>query len=122
MKNLSSFFVSYLFIFFSICFISDAHSQGMGINPSGNPPNSSAGLDIDFTNKGLLIPRLSTSQRTAITSPANGLLVYDTDIKAFFYFEGTQWTQIGTASSSTSTMDFSFTSNKSTSTVGTGYN
>jgi len=52
----------------------------VGINPSGNPVDSSAGLDVDFSDKGLLIPRvalLSASDATTIASPATSLLVYN---------------------------------------------
>lgn len=43
-------------------------------------PNSSAQLDLQATTKGFLVNRLTTSQKTAISSPANGLQVYDTDL------------------------------------------
>jgi hypothetical protein len=35
----------------------------------------------------MLVPRLTTIQRNAVVSPAQGLLVYDTDVQCFFYFE-----------------------------------
>ncbi|MCF6367125.1 MAG: hypothetical protein L3J35_13120 [Bacteroidales bacterium] len=50
-------------------------------------PVNSAALQIESTNKGLLIPRLSTSQKNAISSPANALLVFDTDLQAFSYYD-----------------------------------
>lgn len=58
------------------------YAQNVGINPSGATPNASAGLDVDFTNKGILIPRVSltsTTDVTTIASPANSLLVYNTN-------------------------------------------
>jgi len=48
-------------------------------------PNFSSALDITSTDKGLLIPRMTTSQRNAIISPANGLFVYNTDSDEFQY-------------------------------------
>ncbi|GAB4201730.1 MAG: hypothetical protein Fur0023_06610 [Bacteroidia bacterium] len=57
------------------------YSQNIGINATGTPPNSSAGLDVDFTNKGLLIPRVALASSTdaaTIPSPATSLLVYNT--------------------------------------------
>jgi hypothetical protein len=59
--------------------------------------NSSAMLDVKSLTKGLLIPRLTTAQRTAIVSPANSLLVYDSDISAYFYWTGSSWMKIGTS-------------------------
>ena len=54
----------------------------------------SAMLDVKSTSKGLLIPRLTSSQRTNIVSPAAGLLVYDSDLDVFYYFDGTVWINI----------------------------
>ncbi len=56
-------------------------------------PDNSAVLELDATDKGLLITRVSTVQRLAITTPARGLLVYDTDTDNFWFFDGTQWVQ-----------------------------
>src|ERR1051326_2861327 len=63
-------------------FSSHMYAQNVGINPNGIAPNASAGLDVDFTNKGILIPRVSLSSTTDVTtiaSPANSLLVYNTN-------------------------------------------
>ena len=49
-------------------------------------PDTSAALDITSTTKGLLIPRMTVNQRLAIASPVAGLLVYQTDRKAGFYY------------------------------------
>lgn len=48
-------------------------------------PNASAKLDVASTDKGLLIPRMTATQRGNIATPANGLLVYQTDAIAGFY-------------------------------------
>ena len=52
-------------------------------------PNPSAALDIVSTSQGILIPRMTTAQRTAITTPAEGLLVYDTTLKCISQNAGT---------------------------------
>lgn len=49
-------------------------------------PNPSAAVDIASTDKGLLIPQMTAAQRTAITNPATGLLVIQTDGTAGFYY------------------------------------
>lgn len=54
-------------------------------------PAASALLDVDASagnNKGMLVPRLTSLQRLAILSPANSLLVFDTDSACFFYWNG----------------------------------
>jgi hypothetical protein len=48
-------------------------------------PDASAKLDISSTTKGLLTPRMTSTQRAAISSPANGLLIYQTDAPTGFY-------------------------------------
>ena len=57
-------------------------------------PNASSVLDIASVTKGMLAPRMTTAQRIAITSPAESLLVYDTDLKAFYYYSATAWIPI----------------------------
>ena len=52
---------------------------------------ASAMLDVKSTDKGMLVPRLSTTQRINISSPVEGLFVYDTDLKKFYFFDGTNW-------------------------------
>jgi len=52
-------------------------------------PDNSAVLDINSSDKGLLIPRMSLQQRNAINNPADGLMVYQTGDKGgFYFFEG----------------------------------
>jgi len=70
-------------------------AQNVGINETGANPDASAMLDINTSNKGLLIPRLSKAQKSLIASPANGLLVYQTDdTVGFWYFEQTKWVPV----------------------------
>jgi len=55
-------------------------SQGqVGINTTGSQPDPSAGLDVNFTNKGFLPPRMTYDQRKALVNPVDGLLVYCTN-------------------------------------------
>ena len=75
-----------------IILASHAHSligQNVGIGTLA--PDESAMLDISATDKGMLVPRLSSAQRTAISSPANGLLVFDTDTGSFWFYQGSAW-------------------------------
>jgi hypothetical protein len=64
-------------------------------------PNASAKLEIASTDKGLLIPRMTSAQRGLISLPANGLLVYQTDgVIGFYVNSGTSaspsWLRINT--------------------------
>lgn len=70
-------------------------AQGMSINTTGSAADGSAMLDVTSTTQGMLVPRMTSSQRTLISSPATGLLVYQTDATAGFYFyNGTAWTSL----------------------------
>jgi hypothetical protein len=68
-------------------------AQSVGINT--NTPHASALLDISSTSKGLLAPRMTTAQRTAISNPAKGLLLYDTDFNSLYHYNGSAWAAVG---------------------------
>jgi hypothetical protein len=75
-------------------------AQGVKIGNNTNAADASAMLDVESTNKGLLVPRMTESQRDAIGSPATGLLVFQTDITpGFYYWDGTVWQALGAVSS-----------------------
>ncbi len=57
-------------------------------------PHTSALLDLQSTSKGLLIPRMTTSQRNSIGTIAKGLVVYDSTIKTFMFHDGTAWQEV----------------------------
>lgn len=80
--------------------------QNVGIGTSS--PNTSALLDLTSTNKGLLIPRVTQTQRNNIVTPAVGLLVYQTDnTTGFYYYNGSSWQTIGTGGGGGLTLPFS---------------
>ena len=65
----------------------------VGINT--NTPEASAALDVTSTEGGILIPRLTETQRDAITSPATGLMIFQTDqMTGFYFFDGAAWAQL----------------------------
>ncbi len=72
----------------------------VAINTSGSDPDGSAMLDVQSTSQGLLIPRMSASDRDGISSPATGLTVYVTDDNSFYYYDGTSWIQLQQAGKS----------------------
>lgn len=90
-------FISSIFIS-SILVSADCFAQSVAINNDGSTAHASAILDIKSTNKGLLISRMSTTQRLAIASPAEGLKVFDTNTKTFWFYNGTGWIESATGS------------------------
>jgi trimeric autotransporter adhesin len=83
-----------IILLLTIVFTTKANAQSIAINSTGTSANSTSILDVSSTNKGLLIPRMSSVQRTGISTPANGLLVYDNDSLAFAYYNGVDWSFI----------------------------
>lgn len=95
-----------LTVLFIIGTFSLSWSQNVGINGTGATPNASAGLDIDFTNRGILIPRVALTATNAagpITAPATSLMVYNTATAGagttavspgYYYWNGTAWVRV----------------------------
>lgn len=80
-------------LFFLVCLLLPfAIFAQIGVNTTN--PDTSSILDISSTNKGLLIPRMSTGDRQAISKPRNSLLVYDTTNAKYMYFLGNQWYEL----------------------------
>ncbi len=72
------------------------HAQNVAINETGALPHASAMLDVQSTSKGLLVPRMTAAQKSAIAAPATGLMVFQTDgVAGYYYFNGAAWTQLG---------------------------
>ncbi|MDC2982037.1 hypothetical protein OAZ21_01540 [Bacteroidota bacterium] len=72
-------------------------TQGVGVNESGAAADGSAILDVSSTTKGLLVPRMTQTQRNAISSPATGLLIFQTDnTPGYYYYTGSAWTALNT--------------------------
>lgn len=71
------------------------HTQAQGSVGVGTAsPDGSAILDVTSTTKGMLFPRMTTAQRNAITSPATGLVIYNTNTNCYDVYFGTSWESI----------------------------
>ncbi len=97
MRKVLLFIVSFWLLYFM-----QVKAQNVGIGSSLFTPDASAGLEIQFSDKGLLIPRVSltsTSSAAPITSPATSLLVYNTattgDVTpGYYYWNGSKWMRL----------------------------
>jgi hypothetical protein len=92
-------------------FTAAIYAQNVGINTTGATPNPTSGLDIDFTDKGLLIPRVSLTSLTTYNPPITGgspttsMLVYNTNNtigEGYYYWDGSMWVKIITNGSNSS--------------------
>jgi hypothetical protein len=64
----------------------------VGINCTS--PNAAALLQMDSTTKGFLPPRMSNSQMNSISTPPEGLLIYNTTVHQLCYYNGSSWNSI----------------------------
>jgi len=79
-------------------FFADASLDAIGINAS--TVNAVALLQLDSTTKGFLPPRMTTAQREAISTPPDGMVVYDTDIDALHVVADGSWVALGAGTAS----------------------
>lgn len=85
-----------------------SNAQNVGISATGTAPEASAGLDVDFSDKGLLIPRVAlvaSNSESPVTTPATSLLVYNTStagtapfnvFPGYYFWNGTAWQRFKT--------------------------
>jgi hypothetical protein len=82
----------------------NSHAQNVGINATGAAPVSSAALDVDIANKGILIPRVALTSLTTFApvtgTPTVSLLIYNTAVggvypnnfdEGYYYWDGSRW-------------------------------
>ena len=67
------------------------YGQNVGIGANTFTPDNSALLELQSTNSGLLLPRMTTAQRDAISNPAQSLLIFNTTTKCFETYVGNVW-------------------------------
>ncbi len=72
-------------LFFILLLVNLGWSQGVKISATSGTPDPTAILDVESDTRGVLIPRMTEADRLGISSPANGLMVYQTDKDAGFY-------------------------------------
>jgi len=85
----------------------------VGIGPNSFTPNAAAGLEVSFTNKGVLLPRIALTSATDVTtipSPVTSLLVYNTGTggltpAGFYYWNGSQWQMLGSGGGGCNTLE-----------------
>ncbi len=106
MKKLSFLLFCSLIVCLSVSY--GQSSGGVSIGKGDQPANPKSILELVSQAKGLLIPRMTTEQRNAIFTEADlttaGLLVYDSTINSFFYWDGTTWKNMASMDNTISTI------------------
>ncbi len=97
--------ITLLFCVLTIIY-NQSEAQNVSINNTGTAPDASAGLDVSYSDKGVLLPRVALTAKNAagpITSPATSLIVYNTATAGtapnnvnpgFYYWNGTSWERL----------------------------
>lgn len=87
-------------LFFAVIVLMASYSltAQIAIASEGSNADGSAMLDLQSTDKGFLLPRMTAIQRDAINSPANGLMIYNIDDNLWQGFNGTHWLYINGSS------------------------
>src|SRR5690606_16662282 len=78
-------------ILYSLLFMASISTASAQVGIGTDNPHSSTVLDITSSDKGVLIPRMDSASRLAISAPADGLLVYDTDTASFWFYDSSAW-------------------------------
>ena len=107
-----------LILLCSVCLKQQTSAQQVIISDDASytTPATGAMLDVKSTTKGFIVPRMTTAQRTTLggTIPINGVVVFDTDLKSFWYWETNAWKQIAASNLPLTNFTFGDASNYST--------
>jgi hypothetical protein len=111
MRKQISLFVLLTFVLNSIAIGAAAPARDDGRISNGpvaigkkTAPDASAVLDVTSTTKGMLPPRMTQTQRDAISSPATGLQVYNTTSNKLNVYNGTSWVEVGSGAGSSTNL------------------
>jgi len=84
---------------FTLLVLTITFSMNAQVGINNDSPDASSALDITSTTAGLLIPRMTETQRDAISSVATGLMIYQTDgTVGFYYYNGSSWAEVAATS------------------------
>lgn len=95
MRSITKYILTFLVI--SCAFSAQAQKEGLSIGKKDIDASAILEVVAPASDKGVLLPRLTSFQRESIAAPAEGLLVFDTDQSEFYYYNGTQWQSLGHA-------------------------
>lgn len=97
-----SFYFKFLLTSILVVLTFQLGAQSILFNSSGGTPDPSALIELRSTEKGMLVPRMKESDRLAIPSPAQGLLVFQNNgTVGFYFYNGSAWDTLGGATTVT---------------------
>jgi len=91
------------------------YNDGENVMIGTQTVEESAALAVESTQQGILLPRMTLTERDAIESPATSLLIFQTDeTPGFYYFNGTEWVNLASSNTNNNTNSGSGGSNSET--------
>lgn len=102
------FFMKFLCFLLTLLWSAGLYAQSVRIASSPGQADPSAGLDVDFNDRGLLLPRLTTTQRNAIANPADGLQIFNTTSQCMEVFISNSWFAVACPCQNFPNAQFSF--------------
>lgn len=91
MKTIHFTLITFFLLSYHLVF---SQQNNVGINTTNPDPSAALEVISKNNNQGILIPKLTNTQRQGISNPATGLLVYETTSNSFWYFDGMDWIDI----------------------------
>lgn len=82
----------FLLLAFSTAILAQAHAQ-VGIGTTTPHPN--AALEVSSSTKGIVLPRITTTARNAMTNPPGGMVIYNTTVDSFQFRDASGWRNLG---------------------------
>ena len=92
--NTTSMKINFKLTLLSVIFLSLSNLSQAQVGIGTSTPHSSAQLEINSNNKGFLPPRMTTAERNAILSPAEGLMIFNTTSKSLNIYYNGVWQQV----------------------------
>lgn len=86
--------IKHFLLLFLVVFTTSIFAQNNSVGIGTTTPDNSAILDLVSNNQGLLIPRNNTSGITTITAPSDGLILYNTDDKCYWFWNNSTWKRL----------------------------
>jgi len=81
-------------LLFTLLFSSQLTAQKLTVKEDATPIDGSAIAEFQSDSKGILIPRMSSTEREDINDPATGLMVFDTTTESFWFYSSTGWESV----------------------------
>lgn len=90
---------NFILPFLIVAFSTASFAQNVGIGSATFTPSADALLELRSTSSGFLMPKMTEAERDLISSPNEGLMIYQTNnTPGYRYYDGSAWIPFGAGS------------------------